>query len=108
MRKSKTVVDFKKVRSETLEAVKTTLARREVKGEIGDDEGYTGDWVDVRAATELESVEKGGKIGAKDDTDAGEEVPSRHSGAALAAAAEAGRQAADEARINEEYEFVDL
>jgi hypothetical protein len=103
VRKAKQVRGFKEVRAETLDEVKKELARREKRGEVGQESGYTGEWEVVGEEEEGEGKGEGeeGKVAQT----GGREVDraSRVSEAALEAAAEAGRKAAAEAKFLDEW-----
>ncbi|KAF2024224.1 hypothetical protein EK21DRAFT_104832 [Setomelanomma holmii] len=78
--------------------VDNKLARREKRGEIGDEEGYTGSW-------EVLDDDKKGK--AKEESAAkGEERKERMDPAALEAAREVGRKAAEDAKDMDEYKLL--
>ncbi|CAO2647133.1 Nn.00g080550.m01.CDS01 [Neocucurbitaria sp. VM-36] len=100
------VRDFKKVRDETRGNFRRELGKREGRGDVGEEEGYVGSWErigdDGREVSGEMEVEEDGK-------GKGEEmapISSRHTVAALAEAEEAGRKAAEEAKIKDEYEFM--
>jgi hypothetical protein len=98
-RKAKQILEFKNARDQSLEEVGKELKRREKRGEVGVEEGYTGDY-EVVGGTE-EEVDEGqtevsdGWTTVKDK----ERQLSGHTQAALEEAAEAGRKAAREARL---------
>ncbi|KAH7396430.1 hypothetical protein BKA66DRAFT_409275 [Pyrenochaeta sp. MPI-SDFR-AT-0127] len=107
--KAQQVLDFKKVRSETLEEAKRILERRELKGEVGREEGFLGSWelIDsngetdwTRASGQITMLEGKKRMNIRSST-------GRYTDAALEEAAEAGRKAAEEAKIRDEYEFVE-
>jgi hypothetical protein len=55
-RKARHVMDFKTARAETLGAVVRELGRREMKGRIGKEEGYTRGWETVGEGEEVEGA----------------------------------------------------
>jgi hypothetical protein len=102
VRKANQVRTFKAMRAESLEEVKKELARREKRGEVGPESGYTGDWEvlgeegksNKEPGEEMEIAQTGGR-----EVDRAGGVSS----AALEAAAEAGRRAAAEAKFLDEW-----
>ncbi|KAH8732057.1 hypothetical protein GQ44DRAFT_735729 [Phaeosphaeriaceae sp. PMI808] len=101
-RKAKQVLAFRAMRDESLKEIHKELAKGEAKkGEIGEDSGCIEDWEIINENREcvssgaIEVVE--GKIG---------DSASGHTVAALEEAAEAGRRAAEEAKIRNEYDFM--
>lgn len=107
VRETNGVRDFQKVRKETLDAVKRVLEKRREKGEVGREEGYVGHWEDVGGEESVGGGKKDEEMGLGDKGEDMERVLSRHTKAALAEAEAAGREAAEEARIRDEYEFLD-
>ena len=97
-RRAKQVLDFKTVRNETLSEVRKELERRHKRGELAEEEGYTGGWEvvggEANVKEEIEKVEKA-------------KSASNHTEAALREADEAGLRAAEEAKTKTEWEFVD-
>lgn len=101
------VLDFKKVRSETLEATKKLLKLRESRGEIGKQDDVVGSWELVDSHAETTGMQTHGEtnmVGFEERER--KSWTGRHTDAALEEAAEAGRRAAEEARIRDEYEFI--
>jgi hypothetical protein len=98
-RKAKQILEFKNARDQSLEEVGKELKRREKRGEVGLEEGYTGDY-EVVGGTE-EEVDEGQTEGSDGWTTVKgkERQLSGHTQAALEEAAEAGRKAAREARL---------
>jgi hypothetical protein len=109
VRKNEAVLGFKGVREETLENVVKELEKRRDRGDVGREEGYTGGW-----ETLGEAREPGGMIEDNDDDGHDEQNVedrkkakrvSRNSAAQLEEAEAAGRRAAEEARVKDEYDF---
>jgi hypothetical protein len=98
-RNAKQVLEFRNAREESLEEVGKELGRREKHGEVGLEEGYTGDY-EVVGGTE-EEVDEGQTEGSDGWTTVKgkERQLSGHTQAALEEAAGAGRKAAREARL---------
>jgi hypothetical protein len=90
-------------RDESVLEVRRELERRERRGDVGSEEGYTGSW-EVLGDDGMgkENQEEKKVEGGKGD----EGVIARMDPAALEAAREVGRRAADDARDNDEYEFL--
>jgi hypothetical protein len=98
-RRAKQVLDFKTARNETLGEVRKELDRRHNRGEVAEEEGYTGGWEvvggEVNVKEEVEEIEKKVK------------KASHYTEAALREAEEAGLRAAEEAKTQDEWDFVD-
>ncbi|KAF2844940.1 hypothetical protein T440DRAFT_546583 [Plenodomus tracheiphilus IPT5] len=96
------VVAFKKARGKTLDALEYELEKRMIKAGSGGEAGYTGIWDMLE-----EDCESGdnatSNIGSEEDL----EPKSNHTSAALAEAEAIGREAAEEARLLDEFTFVD-
>lgn len=103
--KAKQVMNFRKARDETLSQVTEELGRREQKGQIRSEEGYTGSWDVLGAEEELEGGEKG--KGEEKKHEGKGKTKSRHTPAALEAAAQAGLAAAQDANDKNEWETID-
>lgn len=107
-RRANQVFAFENTRNESLEEVKKELVKREKRGEVGEEERYTGDWEVLSEEDGVNEIEKG--IG-EDVCDARGSGPgvsvSRHTKVASEEAAEAGRGAAEVARILDEWQMGD-
>ncbi|CAG5160019.1 uncharacterized protein ALTATR162_LOCUS5719 [Alternaria atra] len=110
VQKAKHVMDFKTARQETLENVMKELGKRKTKGDVGGEEGYVGGWETVGSENdEKEVLEANGEDGNNEHkAEEGKKAKrlSRNSDAQLEEAAAAGRRAAEEARVKDEYEYV--
>jgi hypothetical protein len=112
-RKAKQVMDLKTARAETLGAVIRQLKKREEKGVISEEEGYTGAWETVGADGEMEGARMQEEDDHKDEENVlGDEEEkgkrvSRNSAGQLEQAAEVGRRASEEAEERTEYEFLE-
>jgi len=106
-RKARQVHAFKRARDESLEQVQQELQRREKRGEVGVEEGYLGDY-DIIDTDEGEDEAQSGGTKKEMKEEGRKEVKvhdktSRISEAALDEAAEAGRKAAKEAQMMDEW-----
>lgn len=112
VRKSGTIMGFKGVREETLGNVMSELKKRKDRGDLESEEGYVGGW----QAVGRDGEEMAKEVTDEDDNDRCDELHvrkqkkanrlSRNSGAQLEEAAAAGRNAAEEAKVKNEYEYV--
>ncbi|CAI9628563.1 unnamed protein product [Alternaria burnsii] len=111
VRKSGTVMGFKGVREETLENVVSELRKRKDRGDLESEEGYVGGWQAIVGDGE----EMAKEVTDEDDNGGCDELHvkqkkanrlSRNSDAQLEEAAAAGRNAAEEAKLKNEYEYV--
>lgn len=101
--KAKQIFAFKNARTETLDEVKKEITRRKKRGEVGEEEGYTGDWEMLSGEDVMDNNEESG---AKEVEECGDCRPvSRHTKEAFEEAAEAGRRAANEAKIWDKSEL---
>jgi hypothetical protein len=97
-RKARQVMEFKSARDEGLEEITKELAREAKHGEVGVEEGYTGDYEVVGSEEEVDEGQTGGGDGATTGKGKGRKV-SGHAQAALDKAAAADKKAAKEAKI---------
>lgn len=88
--KAMQVQGFMVVRKESLKEVRKELARREKWGEFGEEKGYTGDWEVIKKDERCDS-------GGTDNGDV-KAIPG-YTNAAFEEAAQAGRKAAEEAKL---------
>lgn len=112
VRKSGTIMEFKGVREETLGNVVSELKKRKDRRDLESEEGYVGGW----EAVGRDGEEMAKEVTDEDDNDRCDEVNvrkqknvnrlSRNSDAQLEEAAAAGRNAAEEAKVKNEYEYV--
>lgn len=94
---------FRLARDESVLEVRRELERRERRGEVGGEEGYTGSWEVLGD----DGMGKGNQEEKKvEGNEEHERLMARMDPAALEAAREVGRRAADDARDNDEYEFL--
>ncbi|KAH3965785.1 hypothetical protein HBI70_132910 [Parastagonospora nodorum] len=103
-RKAKQVLAFRNARDESLEEVKKELQRRERRGEVGVEEGYLGDYDMVDTDEDEDSGQSGGIKNEVRKEGKVHDKMSRHTEAALDEAAEAGRKAAEEAKMMEGWQ----
>ncbi|KAF1847802.1 uncharacterized protein K460DRAFT_403125 [Cucurbitaria berberidis CBS 394.84] len=106
IRKAGQVLEFKVARSETLENAKKELEKRKGRGDVGEEEGYTGSWEQVGEDKQADETQMDGKTKMEGKGKEKAQGLSRHTAAALAEAEQAGRNAAEEARIKDEYDFA--
>lgn len=106
VRKSGQVFAFKAARNGTLEEIRKELRKREGRGELDNDSGYTGDWEVVGKEG---MMDKGNPGGAEmEESDKSEETtPSQPTEAGLEEAWEAGRKAAEDAdfQMSRSFQF---
>ncbi|KAF1918646.1 hypothetical protein BDU57DRAFT_526835 [Ampelomyces quisqualis] len=91
--KARQIKGFREARSESLQEVKKELARREKWGQVGEEEGYTGEW-EIIKKNERRDIDNSG-----DSKDGEVETVPGYTNAALEEAAEAGRKAGEEAKL---------
>ncbi|KAH3974024.1 hypothetical protein HBI25_173480 [Parastagonospora nodorum] len=103
-RKAKQVLAFRNARDESLEEVKKELQRRERRGEVCVEEGYLGDYDMVDTDEDEDSGQSGGIKNEVRKEGKVHDKMSRHTEAALDEAAEAGRKAAEEAKMMEGWQ----
>jgi hypothetical protein len=120
-RKARHVLVFKSARKETVEEIYKELDRRMMKGDVGNEPGYTGDWElmngeDAKAdeARQEPSENAEGEVrqapSENADKEEGKSRPStisRLTEAGLEMAREAGRKAAEDANDEQDWDFAD-
>lgn len=102
-RKAGQVLAFKSARDESLKEVRKELLRRGKKGEVGVEEGYLGDYDTIDSDEGEDEAQSGGIKKEVRKVVKVHDKASRITEAALDEAAEAGRKAAKEAKMMDEW-----